>query len=41
MLFLQLFFLQSHCAKGAITLRQSCNHAHAWFSNCFFAIIAH
>jgi hypothetical protein len=31
MLFLQLFFLQSHCAKGAITLRQGCNHSHAWF----------
>jgi hypothetical protein len=42
MLFLQLFlFLQSHGAKGAITLRQGCNHAYDWFSNCIFAIAAH
>jgi hypothetical protein len=32
---------QSHCYKGAITLRQGCNHPHAGFATVFFAIAAH
>jgi hypothetical protein len=40
--FLQLFFLQNHCSKGAITLPQGCNHSHAWFlATTFCWIVAH
>jgi hypothetical protein len=32
---------QTHCYKGAITLRQTSNHPHAGFATVFFAIAAH
>jgi hypothetical protein len=38
---LQLFFLQNHCSKGAITLPQGCNHSHAWLLAIFFSNVAH
>jgi hypothetical protein len=40
--FATVFFQsQTHCYKGAIALRQSCNHPHAGFATIFFAIAAH
>jgi hypothetical protein len=37
------YFLQSqsHCYKGAITLRQGCNHPHFGFAIVLVAIAAH
>jgi hypothetical protein len=34
-------FLQSHCYKGAITLRQDLQSTTFWFATVFFAIAAH